>query len=190
MIFHFTKSSVSNHGEPPDAFLIELVNWGRTASDEIFAPRPAPATGPDLDIYAWEKAVLGPWGSPLHRRAVMLEVLRVLAAFESSWNWNEGRDTTAGPEKPDEMEAGAWQVSANSLGFGTDLVACVKKFAPGASHNPIRFQEVMKSIRPLAMEYAARLLRHTIKANGPVVRHEIDKYLKRESVTEFMTLLS
>ena len=48
----------------------------------------------------------------------------------------------------------------------------------------------MKSDHPLAMEYIARLLRHTIDANGPVKRHEIDQWLRRDAVAEFETLLA
>jgi len=48
----------------------------------------------------------------------------------------------------------------------------------------------MKTHRPVAMEYIARLLRHTVRHNGPVVRHEIDPHLSREAVAQFMILLS
>ncbi len=76
------------------------------------------------------------------------------------------------------MEAGAWQVSANSRNFGQDL----RDLAPA---NGDEFQRVMKSDHRLAIEYAARLLRHTTHHNGPAKRHEIDPYLSRESVVEF-----
>jgi hypothetical protein len=41
----------------------------------------------------------------------------------------------------------------------------------------------------LAMEYIARLLRRTVDHNGPVKRHEIDPWLRRDDVLEFQTLL-
>ena len=47
----------------------------------------------------------------------------------------------------------------------------------------------MKEDHALAMEYIARLLRHTVKANGPVLRHEIDLWLRRDAVAEFQRLL-
>jgi hypothetical protein len=61
----------------------------------------------------------------------MLEVLRVLAGFESSWDWNAGVDTT-NPTcvTPDTIEAGAWQVSANSTAFGEELKDLVLKKVP------------------------------------------------------------
>src|ERR1700755_1236697 len=66
--------------------------------------------------------VLGPWQGIRHRRAVMAEVMRVLAAFESSWDWHAGVDTTnPSSTTPDTIEAGAWQVSANSMAFGQEL---------------------------------------------------------------------
>jgi hypothetical protein len=51
------------------------------------------------------------------------------------------------------------------------------------------FQKAMKRDHPLAMEYIARLLRRTVNANGPVKRHEIDPWLRRDAVQEFQTLL-
>ena len=119
-----------------------------------------------------------------HRRAAMLEVLRVLAGFESSWDWTCGRDVTNSTSvTPTTIEAGAWQVSGNSRAFGRDL----RDLAPADGD---RFQRAMKSDHPLAMEYIARLLRHTVRHNGPVLRHEIDPFLSREAVAQFMSLLS
>src|SRR6478609_6236155 len=103
------KSKVAKRGTPPDSFLAELVAWGRSAPEEIFAPRRDDPH--EVDIYTHLKPVLGPWQSPLHRRAVMLEVLRVLAGFESSWRWDCGRDVTNSTSvTPTTIEAGAWQV--------------------------------------------------------------------------------
>ena len=79
-----TKQRVLNRGVPPDAFLDELVAWGKEAPDEIFAPNN------HVDIYSSVVGVLGPWQGIPHRRAVMLEVMRVLAGFESSCG-GEGR---------------------------------------------------------------------------------------------------
>jgi len=36
------------------------------------------------------------------------------------------------------------------------------------------------------MEYIARLLRDTVRHNGPVKHHEIDDWLRRDAVEEFM----
>src|SRR3954454_21675500 len=182
MAFHATKQKVLNRGVPPDSFLNELVAWGRTAPDEIFAPNP------HADIYSNVVGVLGPWEGLRHRRAVMLEVMRVLAGFESSWDWNAGVDVTNRTSvTPDTIEAGAWQVSANSMQFGEELKNLVLTKVGSLDGN--EFQRAMKTDHPLAMEYVARLLRRTVNHHGPVKRHEIDPWLREDAVAEFRALL-
>ena len=182
MAYGATKQHVHNRGIPPDAFLDELVAWGRIAPDEIFDPN----SGHDVYTNVWR--VLGPWKGPGHRRAVMLEVMRVLAGFESGWSWNEGRDVTNPTSvTPDTIEAGAWQVSANSMGFGPELRELVRNRAGSTDGNT--FQSAMKANHQLAMEYIARLLRRTVNHNGPVKRHEIDPWLHKDAVAEFLELL-
>jgi hypothetical protein len=181
MTYIATKQHVFNRGIPSEDFLDQLVAWGKTSTDDIFAPNDA------SDIYSSIFNTLGPWEGIQHRRAVMLEVMRVLAGFESSWHWNEGVDTTnATSITPDTIEAGAWQVSANSMNFGPELKALVKN-AVGKTDGD-SFQAAMKSNHPLAMEYIARLLRRTTHHNGPVLRHEIDPWLRRDAVAEFQAL--
>jgi hypothetical protein len=52
------------------------------------------------------------------------------------------------------------------------------------------FQKAMKQNHPLAIEFVARLLRRTTHHNGPVLRHEIDPWLRRDAVAEFQALMS
>jgi hypothetical protein len=112
----------------------------------------------------------------------MLEVMRVLAGFESSRNWNEGRDMHNPTSfTPDTIEAGAWQVSANSMNFGQELKDLV--LANVGTLDADAFQDGTE--HPLAMEYIARLLRRTTHHNGPVVSHDIDPWLRRDAVEEF-----
>ncbi len=73
--FFATKARVLNRGKPPDSFLNELVEWGRSAPADIFSPRPETKGKPDLDIYAQVNPFLGPWHNLLHRRAAMLDLL-------------------------------------------------------------------------------------------------------------------
>lgn len=180
--FVAARSRVLNRGQPSDAFLSELAAWGKTAPAEIFAPNAA------TDVYSSVRAVLGPWRDDRHRRAVMLEVMRVLAGFESSWRWDAGVDTTNRTSvTPDTIEAGAWQVSANSMNFGDDLKRLV--IAKVGSRDGTKFQAAIKADHALAMEYIARLLRHTVAHNGPVKRHEIHRWLRRAAVEEFARLM-
>ena len=101
----------------------------------------------------------------------MLKVMRVLAGFESSWKWNTGRDTTNPAEDtPDTNSAGPFQVSANSLAFGQDLKDLVRARHRNAKRDGDEFQALMKANHPLAMEYVARLMRHTMRHNGPLYK--------------------
>src|SRR5438132_7651253 len=80
-----------------------------------------------------------------------------------------------------------WQISANSMHFGEELRNLVRNKVGSLDGND--FQEAMKRDHPLAMEYVARLLRRTVNHHGPVKRHEIDAWLRRDAVEEFQTLL-
>jgi hypothetical protein len=192
-MFHAARSQVANRGIPPVSFLNELVAWGKVAADDIFLP----AVNHRDDVYSAVFGALGPWDGPRHMRAVMLEVLRVLAGYESSWDWHQGTDAGADANaakhhrtrNPIEIEAGAFQVSADSMVLAPELKNLV--FSRVGSLNAIDFQRAMKRDRPLAMEYIARLLRRTITQNGPVLRHaaEIDKWLRKDAVLEFRSLL-
>lgn len=184
MCYSATRQHVYNRGKPSADFLNQLLEWGRTAPDDIFEQNSV------RDIYSNVKNVLGPWRGIEHRRAVLLEVMRVLAGFESSWNWNEGVDiSNPDSDTPVEMEAGAWQVSANSMSLGPELAELVREHT-GGSIDPTIFQETTKSNHQFAMEYVARLLRRTVRHHGPVRDHKIDPWLRRDAVEEFLALLA
>ena len=146
---------------PPDAFLDELIAWGRSAPDEIFLPRGA------NEVYVTVVHFLGPYNDGLHRRAVMLEVMRVLAGHETEWDWNHGVDGNPQPEVKTVLttEAGAWQVSANSMANAPELRHLV--LTRVGSDDPIQFQQAMKTDHVLAMEYIARSLRNRVDTHGP-----------------------
>ena len=170
------KYHVYNRGVASDDFLKVIGTTIGKLPIEVFAPNTA------LDVYSFVRSSLGPWRDNEHRRWVMAEVLRVLGMFESSGNWNCGYDTSNPDENsPITKSAGAFQVSANSRYFGQDL----RDISPSDGDT---FQAVMKSNHPLAVEYIAKLLRHTVAANGPVVHHDIDKWLAREAVAEWERL--
>ena len=182
-MFKYLTQRVHNRGTPPESFIDELIHFGKTAKNEIFEPNNV------FDVYSSVFAELGPYSNIIHRKAVMLECLRVLAGFESSWDWKEGRDITNRTSvTADTIESGAWQVSANSLNFGDDLKKLVRD-----NINTLdgwKFQELMKTNHQVAIEYAARLLRHTVNHNGPVKRKEINPFLSRQAVEEFKQFIS
>src|ERR1700739_2359948 len=76
----------SQHESPPNSFLDQLIDAIDPLPDEVFAQNDR------RDIYSVMEGALGPWTTLLHRKAVMCEVLRVQAAFESDWKGNEGVD--------------------------------------------------------------------------------------------------
>lgn len=185
MKFHATKKLVENRGHAPDKFLTELVLWAKAEEDEVFAPNDNTA-----DIYAYISPQLGPWSGPLHRKAALCEAMRVHAGFESTWNWNEGVDTTNHHSQTHKegQETGIFQVSPNSLELAH---GAMKPFAQahGISHID-DFLTKMKSDHTLALSYYARLVRHNVQWAGPIKRREINSQLSRASVSEFEFLLT
>jgi hypothetical protein len=105
LLFHFSTNWWIGHCWRPMRF---------------FSPTPV------FDIYSSVVGELGPYGFTGHRKAVMLEVLRVLAGRETMWDWNHGVDTDKKvAKKSHNEEAGAFQVSADSM----DLDKSLKDFA-------------------------------------------------------------
>jgi len=172
------KAQVFNRGVPEDSFLNELIDWANQAPDEVFEKNNK------TDIYSSVAPELGPWKNLLHRKAVMLEVLRVLGGFESSWDWNEGRDiTNINSNTACTEEAGIFQCSGNSMNFDPSLKKLLKNVSGQTDCKT--FITVSKRNHKFAIEYCARLLRFTIDHNGPVKRKEINSWLKPDAVKEF-----
>jgi hypothetical protein len=180
--FFACRKKVLNRGEPPVAFLEQLVDWGVSAPDEIFSPMDR------ADIYSVVKDELGPWANDLERRAAMLEVLRVLAGFESSWDWNAGRDVT-NPNSNTSCteEAGILQCSGDSMAFDHSLKALFQ--AVSGRTDCDTFRATTKANHPFALEYCARLLRFTVKHHGPVRDNHIQPELRRDAMAELLGFL-
>lgn len=176
------KQRVHNRGEPPEAFLNQLVDWGAVAPDEIFVRNES------TDIYSFVRPELGPWANDRERRAAMLEVLRVLAGFESSWKWNAGRDVTnPNSDQPCTEEAGILQVSGNSMNFDSSLKDLVRQTQ--GNTDCTTFRATTKANHPFALEYCARLLRFTTNHHGPVKRKEINQWLRRDAMAELLRFI-
>lgn len=184
-IYKATKKPIGhNHGAPPDSFLDILIEWAKGEDDIVFEPNAA------FDIYSLMSEALGPFkrATLLHRKAALCEVLRVLPGDESDWRWAEGRDVTAGPQKPEEMEAGAFQVSYDSRNLGVDLRAFL--VAHGIT-DAGEFQSRIKADPKLDLAYTARLLREPYKRwDGPINRGWIAEQVSREAMAEFERLLT
>ena len=196
MTFVAAKAKVLNRGSAPDAFLAEMVAWAKGAPETIFAQNAL------YDIYSKVKGELGPFERPLHRRAIMLEVMRVLAGMESSWDWTEGVDTSKlGESTPENAEAGAWQVSYDARASAPELRSLL--LANGVTGG-VKFQQAMKFNHPLAMEFIARLMRYNTLHNGPLYKgderntirlslrgpeNSIYPWLSRDSVKELEAAL-
>ncbi len=175
--FNACLQTVHNRGKAPVGFLNEMIDWCRSAPDEIFVRNEL------HDIYSQIVNDLGPWQDLVHRKAAMLEVLRVLGGFESSWNWEAGRDPNNPNPKIEAEEAGIFQCSANSMNFDPSLKRLL--IAASGSSEPETFIVTTKRNHQFAVEYCARLLRFTTKHHGPILRKEINSWLSRESVAEF-----
>jgi hypothetical protein len=174
----------AQHTTAPVEFLDQLIDAIDPLPDDVFAENAG------HDIYAVMKGSLGPYTSLLHRKAVMCEVLRVQAAFESDWKWNEGVDIKnlhslshiAGEE------TGAFQVSFDSTALGH---SALRPFAV-AHHidTPERFIPAMKNDHRLAVEYCARLLRINTSWCGTINDPtKVISHVRRDAVEEFQTFL-
>jgi hypothetical protein len=177
------KHKVDNRGKPSDSFLNELVDWAQQAPDEIFAPNQ------NHDIYTNVVGELGPWTGPSHRKAAMLEALRVLGGFESSWDWNEGVDVT-NPNSNTSCteEAGIFQCSGDSMSKDSTLKALLLKVTGKTDCET--FKTETKSNHAFAIEYCARLLRFTVRHHGPIRDRKINPWLRRDAVAEFETFIT
>lgn len=176
-------SPVYNRGPAPIDFINNLVNWAKNADDEIFN------WNANYDIYSHVRQDLGPWQGVQHRKAVMLEVLRVLGGYESSWNWQAEHDITNPASTNDcTKEAGIFQCSANSMAFDSSLKELLKSISGKTDCKT--FRDITKSNKYFAIEYCARLLRFTINHHGPIKRYDIHPWLSKEAVQEFASLLS
>ncbi|MDR3405133.1 MAG: hypothetical protein P4L99_21745 [Chthoniobacter sp.] len=172
------------HAAPSDDFLRTLVGWAEREPDALFAPNDHLG---DRDIYNRLALILGPWTSIQHRRAAACEFLRVLAGDESDWDWKAGRDTTAGAESPEQMEAGAFQVSYDSIHLGNDLIIFLDA---NGIFDAADFQARIKTDPVFDLRYTFRLCRDATRWDGPINRGWVTSQVNRQAVAEFLTALA
>lgn len=181
-IFKNTKALVRDN-VPTDDFLNTLTDAGAM----LLKTEPAIFDAERLDgILAWTQRELGPFISTEHKAACAMEALRCLASFESSYNWTTGKDPANKSPDPNTWEAGVFQVSYNSIRLDKSLKAmCEGRDIFDAQS----FVHDQKNDHAFACAYAIKLLLVTTRANGPAVRREINPWLKREAVQEFLSFL-
>ena len=199
MKFDVANTAVFNRGSAPLTFLVELVNIVRGLPDEIVSSEYKSSS--EEDIFAFlQRGVPAAYqidsARPIERKAWLCEVLRVLGGFESSWNWQEGRDTTNPASfTPCTTEAGIFQCSGNSTYFDVSLKDTVARYARQANVNIEKlsadkvcelFQVLSKQSHAFAVEYVCRLLRFTIRHHGPIKRGEILPWLREGAYKEFL----
>jgi hypothetical protein len=172
------------HGNPPNSFLDQLIDAINPLPDDVFD------RNDKHDIYSVMFGSLGPYTDLLRRKAVMCEVLRVQAAFESDWNWNEGVDI-GNPHSvahKEGEETGAFQVSWDSMHFDHSLRDCLDRLA--GAHDVDTFIAQMKLNHPLAVEYCARLLRFNTTWCGTINdARKVIAHVRRDAVAEFKSFL-
>lgn len=203
MKFIAAATEVFNRGKLTQTFLNDMVGVIGAMPEHIFLP------DMEVDMYGKAADKLGPYESTLHRRAVMCEILRVLALFESGGDHTEGVDTSRlGPDTPENAEAGAWQISLDSRKIHSDLRDMLSEYrsdhVPSGIKNGIVFQQVMKFDPDFSTRYAATLMSHNGMHNGPLYKgaeraiirsslrgekHSIYPYLKKTAVAEFLVAL-
>lgn len=187
MSYQFAISVVYNRGAPPVAFIDELVLWAKFAGDDVFMPNDS------NDIYAKYAPVLGPWTSLPQRKAGMMEMLRVLAGYEVA---GHGR-----PEPTRIILITARQQprrgSSRCRRTRWPLATLKTRLFAFWQHRSGRFYPGDETDTFFALDYAARLLRLTINANGPVLHDDLasgDKkylhhWLSPSAMNEFMALI-
>lgn len=189
------KSPITDRGIPSEPFLNELITWGKRADLSIFDKNDV-----DIEIFTLIRPKLGPWRvtpeEPIpfiyHRRAALLEAMRVHAGYESSWNWKEGVDITnrTSMKNIEGQETGIFQVSYDSTRLGDGaMISYLKRNLITAVGHPQIFIDIMKSDHFFALDYYAHLVRLNIKWAGPLLHGHIIKDLNPDAVEEFKKLL-
>jgi len=166
---------------PPKPFLNDLFAFVRdTCGDnELYGKNNEPR-----DAFSHLSSELGISGSsPIKLRcAAMFELLRVSAAMESSFNWQEGRDKSASNKTYYTMESGIFQSAPNTHVYahkGTgyqrwkyldDLMAPIRVHISDEPANK-EWNALMKdeSKKRVILEHHAFMLRHNFRHYGPVI---------------------
>ena len=189
------KSRIYNPSKPPQAPNNHIVQRAKKSPNTYYTANSY------TDVYSLVKPKLAPdgWRNLKHRRAAGIESLIVLGAYESSFDWTEGRDwSNSSSGTACTEEAGMWQTSGNTLtgdlykGMGLkDL------FIKECSGYPIandcrRFIKCTKaeSKRDFATSYTWLVIRRTLLHHGPLIRKsDVYSHLRVQCMLDLEKLL-
>lgn len=180
------NNKIHNRGYPSFEVLKDIIEAVRAEPDSVFAENA------NADVYGSVKAQLGPYTSIKHRRAVMAQVMIVQAGFESSWKYGEGRDMKANNTAACTEEAGLYQTSGNMNTFSPEAKAVLQPFMAGLckSTTCAEFKRCTKEpVKAFVHGHFMRASRITTRHWGPMVRKEINPWLKKECVSAIEALL-
>jgi hypothetical protein len=164
---------------PPLQFIKDLYVWIKVAPEFLYARNSEPR-----DAFSHLSSYLGinKDSTLKYRQAALFELMRVSAAMESSFNWQQGRDKAAQNYDWYTQEAGMFQTSPNShvyahKGWGRweYLDKLVAKHGVGlvkqGSPNNELWNKLMKdeSKKHVIFEHHAFMLRHNFRHYGPVI---------------------
>ena len=177
---------VPNRGTIPFAMVQDVIAALRETPESVFAPNA------NFDIYSSVIDKLGPYTTLANRAAVMGNVMLVEAAFESTWNYKEGRDQSASNTSACTEEAGLYQTSGNMNTFNAEAQAVLIPYQKSKclSTTCEEFKRCTKEpVKSFVHGHFIRASRITVKHWGPILRKEINPYLKKECVAQLEKLL-
>lgn len=179
---------VYNRGKPPAQFLKDLYEFIVRFKDDatLVGVNNEPN---DVFGYLWTELKLEK-GMPLYKRAARLyELMRVSAAMESSWDWDEDYDVL-NPHggKYYGRESGIFQTSANShvsakrvdgklVYFRWEYLDNLMGFKPSPSREDLNkkwwdFHRDYKN-KDIIMQHHAFMLRHSYRHYGPMISKKL-----------------
>jgi hypothetical protein len=176
-------AAVADKGSPPASFIDTIIAGVKALPDAAVGPKPV------SNIFSALARAFGDPQDTLTRKAIMCEGLRVVAAFESGWDWNCSADTTAGPETPSETESGAFQASQNSESLDPTGGLAAFLDSKWGAHDAAAFIRNMKTDHITAVQYAAMLFDWNTKWDGPVNRGWVTSNVSAAAVAEFKEFL-
>lgn len=185
---------------PPLQFVNDLYMWIKVAPEFLYARNSEPR-----DAFSHLAGYLGITknSSLKYRQAALFELMRVSAAMESSFNWQEGRDKAAQNYDFYTQEAGIFQTSPNShvyahKGWGRweYLDKLVAKHGVGlvkqGSPNNELWNKLMKdeSKKDVIFEHHAFMVRHNYHHYGPLLDpRRVGMNINKECIKEVEGLL-